>query len=126
MLNIIRIKKITFYAYHGVLSEEKKIGGIFEADLELTTDFTKAAEHDTLKDTADYDKIYKFVVQLVNEKKYSLIETLAMKIADGVLLNFKLVQKISVKVRKNNVPLGGLVEHVEAEVIKERSELENV
>ena len=46
MINIIRIKKASFYGYHGVMSEEKSMGGKFEADVDLYTDFSNAAEKD--------------------------------------------------------------------------------
>ncbi len=64
MLNIIRIKKATFYGYHGVLSEEQSVGGKFEADVDIYTDFSKAAEKDSLNQTVDYEKVYKFMYQL--------------------------------------------------------------
>ena len=77
MTNIIRIKKATFYAYHGVLSEEQSVGGKFEADVDIYTDFSEAAKKDSLKQTIDYDKVYKFMYQLALEQKYYLIEALA-------------------------------------------------
>lgn len=123
MLNIIRIKKATFYGYHGVLSEEQTVGGKFEADVDLYTDFSKAAVDDNLSETIDYHKVYKFIYKLALEEKHYLIESLATKIADELLLNFKELQKVCVRVRKNNPPLGGVVDCVEVEVIKERKEL---
>lgn len=123
MLNIIRIKKATFYGYHGVLSEEQTVGGKFEADVDLYTDFSKAAINDDLSETIDYHKVYKFIYKLALEEKHYLIESLATKIADELLLNFKELQKVCVRVRKNNPPLGGVVDCVEVEVIKERKEL---
>jgi 7,8-dihydroneopterin aldolase/epimerase/oxygenase len=123
MLNIIRIKKATFYGYHGVLSEEQTVGGKFEADVDLYTDFSKAAVDDNLSETIDYHKVYKFIYKLALEDKHYLIESLATKIADELLLNFKELQKVCVRVRKNNPPLGGVVDCVEVEVIKERKEL---
>ena len=123
MLNIIRIKKAVFYAYHGVLSEEQSVGGKFEADVDIYTSFHDAAERDELKQTVNYDKAYKFVYQLALEQKYHLIETLAIKIADGLLAKFPKIEKVAVRIRKNNPPLGGLVDCVEVEVVKNRDEL---
>ena len=123
MLNIIRIKKATFYGYHGVLSEEQSVGGKFEADVDIYTDFSKAAEKDSLNQTVDYEKVYKFMYQLALGQKYYLIEALAAKIADELLKKFSQIQKVAVRVRKNNPPLGGLVDCVEVEVVKERDEL---
>ncbi|MHB8338711.1 MAG: dihydroneopterin aldolase [Ignavibacteriaceae bacterium] len=123
MENIIRIKKATFYAYHGVLSEEQSVGGKFEADVDVYTNFSSAAHKDSLKETVNYDKVYKFMYQLALEQKYHLIETLAAKIADELLKAFPLIEKVAVRIRKNNPPLGGVVDCVEVEVIKQRDEL---
>ena len=123
MQNIIRIKKATFYGYHGVLSEEQTVGGKFEADVDLYTDFSKAAVDDNLSETIDYHKVYKFIYKLALDEKHYLIESLATKIANELLLNFKPLEKVCVRVRKNNPPLGGVVDCVEVEVIKERKEL---
>lgn len=123
MTNIIRIKKATFYGYHGVRSEEQSVGGKFEADVDIYTDFQNAAKKDALDETIDYHKVYSFMYHLALEQKYYLIEALAVKIADELLKKFTAIQKVAVRVRKNNPPLGGVVDCVEVEVVKERNEL---
>lgn len=123
MENIIRIKKATFYGYHGVRTEEQSVGGKFEADVDIYTDFSNAAKKDSLAETIDYHKVYKFLYKMALEQKYYLIESLAMKIADELLINFPTIIKIAVRVRKNNPPLGGVVDCVEVEVVKERKDL---
>ena len=122
MQNIIRIKKATFYGYHGVRSEEQRVGGKFEADVDIYTDFSEASKEDKLDKTIDYHEVYSFMYKLALEQKYYLIESLATKIANELLNKFKLISKVAVRVRKNNPPLGGVVDCVEVEVIKERSE----
>jgi dihydroneopterin aldolase len=123
MVNVIKIRKATFYGYHGVRSEEQSVGGKFEADVDIYTDFSRAVKDDNLKETIDYHKVYSFMYQLALEQKYYLIESLAVKIADELLKKFSQIEKVAVRVRKNNPPLGGVVDHVEAEVIKERNEV---
>lgn len=123
MENIIRIKKATFYGYHGAMSEEQSVGGKFEADVDIYTNFTPAAKKDSLHETIDYHKVYKFMYHLALDQKYYLIESLAVKIADELLTNFPTITKIDIRVRKNNPPLGGVVDCVEVEVIKERKDL---
>lgn len=123
MKNIIRIKKATFYGYHGVLSEEQSVGGKFEADVDIYTDFSEAAKKDSLKQAIDYNAVYKFLYKMALEQKYYLIEALASRIADELLRNFARIQKVNVRVRKNNPPLGGVVDCVEVEVEKEHSEI---
>ncbi len=123
MQNIIRIKKATFYGYHGVLTEEQNVGGKFEADVDIYTDFREAADKDRLKATIDYHQVYKFLYKLALEEKHYLIETLTMKIADELLIRFPGINQVAVRVRKNNPPLGGVVDCVEVEVVKSREEL---
>lgn len=123
MQNIIKIRKATFYGYHGVRSEEQSVGGKYEADVDIYTDFSEAAQKDDLSKTIDYHKVYSFMYHLALDQKYYLIEALASKIADELLKNFNGIQKVSVRIRKNNPPLGGVVDHVEVEVVKEKSDL---
>lgn len=123
MQNIIRIKKATFYGYHGVRSEEQSVGGKFEADVDIYTDFSKAATKDSLSGTIDYQKVYSFMYELALKEKHYLIESLANKIADQLMKRFEGINEIAVRVRKNNPPVGGVVECVEVEVIKNRSEI---
>ncbi len=123
MTNVIRIKKATFYGYHGVSSEEQSVGGKYEADVDIYTDFLKAAKDDNLHETIDYEKVYKFMYKLALEQKYYLIESLALKIADELLKRFEAISKVAVRITKHNPPLGGVVDSVEVEVIKSRDEL---
>lgn len=122
MLNIIKIKNASFYAYHGALKEEQNIGGKFEADVDIYTNFSEAAKNDDLKSTIDYTDVYKFINKIVHEKKLYLIETLATIIADELIKKYPSIHKIAVRVRKHSVPVGGVLDYVEAEVIKENGE----
>ncbi|PKL81897.1 MAG: dihydroneopterin aldolase [Ignavibacteriae bacterium HGW-Ignavibacteriae-3] len=119
MTNIIRIRNASFYAYHGAMKEEQHIGGKFEADVDIYTDFSEAAKKDDLKLTIDYHEVYKFINQLVYEKKYFLIESLATMIANELMKKYPGIKKIAVRVRKHSVPVGGVLDYVEAEVVKE-------
>ncbi len=119
MINIVRIKNASFYAYHGAMKEEQTIGGKFEADVDMYFDFSDAAKIDDLKKTINYAEVYQFINDVIHKKKYYLIETLATIIADNLLSSYPQLEKVKVKVRKNNVPVGGIIEHVEAEVEKD-------
>ena len=122
MTNIIRIKNAQFYAYHGALKEEQNIGGKFEVDVDIQTDFSQAAESDELHLTINYHEVYKYLDKIIHSHKYYLIETIAKKIADEVIAHFSGIEKIIVRVRKRSVPVGGMLDYVEAEVIKEKDE----
>jgi dihydroneopterin aldolase len=117
---VIRIKNAVFYAYHGVGKDEQNLGGKFEVDVDLKTDFSAAVVSDSLKQTVNYEQIYLLVKTLVNEKKYYLIETLAETIADGVLEKYSNVNEVSVRLRKPHPPVKGVVDYVEVEVTRNR------
>lgn len=112
---VIRISNAKFYAHHGVLDAERTSGGLFEIDAEMTCDVTEAESEDNLKKTLDYEQLYKFIRDIVSEKKFYLIEALAYNIAIRIIENFSVVQKVTIKVRKPSPPLGGLVDYVEVE-----------
>lgn len=122
MINIIRLKSISFYAYHGVFRQEQNIGGKFEADVEIFTDYREAAAHDTLHDTIDYEKVYKTITEVSDGKKYYLIEALAMSITDTLFSRFANIDRIILRVRKNNPPIGGILDSVEVEIDKTKAE----
>ncbi|MBA4251103.1 MAG: dihydroneopterin aldolase [Chlorobiaceae bacterium] len=122
MTNIIRIKKASFYGYHGVFKQEQNVGGKFEADVDLYTDFSNVSEFDNLKNTIDYEKVYSLILSISVSQKFYLIETLTNKIVDELFFHFEKIDKIALRVRKNNPPIGGVVDSVEVEVIKTREE----
>lgn len=43
MTSKISLNAMRFYAYHGVLPQEKKVGNWFSVDLELSVDLSRAA-----------------------------------------------------------------------------------
>ncbi len=116
MTGIIRIKNAIFYGYHGVYASEQNSGGKFEVDVELYCDISNVMLTDSLKSTVDYEQVYNFLKDLITEKKFYLIESLAYRIADGLIKKFEKVQKVIVRVRKPSPPVGGVVDCVEVEV----------
>ncbi len=118
----IRLNNATFYAYHGVLTNEQASGGKFEVDVEMFGDFSKASQSDKLKDAVDYEKVYRFIKELVIEKRFYLIESLGTQIAESILKNFLLLNRIIVRVRKHTPQVGGVVDFVEFETERTRGD----
>ncbi len=119
--NIIRIKNAVFYAYHGADREEQRLGGKFEVDIEMHTNFSKAIETDNLNDTIDYEAVYSQIKDIINGKKYFLLETLAETIADLILRTHQGINYVTVCLRKPHPPVKGVVDYVEIRVSRERS-----
>ncbi|MBI1806347.1 MAG: dihydroneopterin aldolase [Ignavibacteria bacterium] len=118
---IIRIKNASFYAYHGVATDEQNLGGKFEVDVEIRSDLSAAIESDSLKQTVDYEAVYSFIQKTVTRKKYYLLEALANTIAQGLLQEFNGIQSLTVTVRKPHPPVKGVVDYVEVVVTEHRT-----
>ncbi len=114
-MGIIRLKNMQFYGYHGVSESEKHLGGKFEVDVEMKTDFQKAFASDNLEATIDYEAVYKTVDNCVKNDNYYLIESLADSIAKEILVRFS-VSEITVRVRKPHAPINGVLDTVEVEI----------
>lgn len=119
-LDIIRLHNAVFYAYHGVLTDEQNLGGKFEVDIELHCDLARGAASDHLRDTVDYEKVYSCIHNLVLGRKYYLLEALSNTIAQGILKQFKKVEKAVVRVRKPGAPVRGVIDYVEVELVRTR------
>ncbi len=83
----------------GIWGWERKIRQIVSIDLEMGADIRRAAETDSIDDTLNYKAISKRVQQFVADSEFQLVETMAEKIAELVLQDFK-VPWIQVRVSK--------------------------
>ena len=120
-MDAIRLGNMQFYGYHGVSEMERELGGKFEVDLEMFFSLKKAGKSDCIEDTLDYEAAYKLVQSCVEQKKYFLLEALAETIIETCMKTFP-VHRIIVRVRKPNAPVKGVLEHVEVECDRIRSE----
>jgi len=111
----IRIMNMTFYGHHGVEESERELGGRFAVDVELYLDLEPAGSTDDLTKTVDYKAVYKLVRQIEDARNYELVEALAHDVAESIIAQFA-VDEVVVRVRKQSVPLGGLIDYTEAEI----------
>ncbi len=122
-MGIIRLKNMQFYGYHGVHESEKELGGKFEVDLELRTSLAKSIESDALQDTIDYQAVYDTVENSLKRHKFYLLEALAGHIAKSLLRNFH-IDSLVIRVRKPHAPVRGVLDTVEVEIDRSRSDYE--
>lgn len=115
----IQLKNIKVYSYHGCLDEEGKIGSDYRVDLTVKGDLSHSAKTDNLADTIDYVHLNKIVKEEMNVRA-KLLETVAERILDRVLVELELVQKVKVDVSKINPPIGGDVGRVTVSRSKSR------
>lgn len=116
MLSTVRLVNAVFYAHHGVMEEEHRVGGRFEVDVALDLDVRAAAEHDDLDQTVDYERVYALAREVVTGSPAYLIERLAWRIAEAVAEAYPAVARVEVTVRKPNPPVGGPCDRAEVTV----------
>ena len=110
----VRLINAVFYAHHGVMKEEHRVGGRYEVDVAMQLDIDEAAEQDDLSRTVDYESVYGDVQRIITKNNFYLIERLALLIARQVLSSNKIVDEVEVTVRKSNPPVGGPCDRAEA------------
>lgn len=118
----IYLNELAFYGYHGVLSEENKLGQKFIISLVLGLSTKKAGISDNVNDTVSYADVYETVKEIAEGKPFKLIEALAEKIATEVLVNYPLLNEVTVKLIKPNPPIPGHYHSVAVEIERKRSE----
>jgi len=102
----ISIENMEFYAFHGHYYEEQIVGSKFLVNLTIEADLDKASVSDALKDTINYQAVYR-VVKEEMETKSKLLESIAKRIIDSIYTHFEEIQKVTVKISKINPPIGG-------------------
>jgi len=115
----ITLKNMVFFGYHGAMKEEREIGGRFEVDIDLMGDFSTPSTTDHLSDAVDYQKAYSLIKEKIEGSKYHLIEKIAGEVAEEILSSFT-VDQVKVRIRKRNVPIGGVVDYVEVELSRDK------
>lgn len=118
-MDIIRLNNMIFYAHHGYYKAERELGQKFEVDVVLECDFSQAVETDSLDDAINYRTVYEKVSKIFNSYKFTLLETLAERIAASILTLFP-VYSIRIRVRKPQVSMNGFLDNVEVEIYRQR------
>ncbi|MEI9907982.1 MAG: dihydroneopterin aldolase [Actinomycetota bacterium] len=120
MTDSIRISRIHGFGYHGVFEAEQLNGQDFYVDLVLTLDLSKPSQSDDLSDTVDYSVATQIVVDLVENKKFLLIEKLAGSIAENLLATFSSLEEVEVTVHKPQAPVSAKVEDISVVLVRRR------
>ena len=101
----IILQEMRFYAYHGVLPQERVVGGDYTVSVEVDVDVTSAIEHDVVDVTLNYAELYE-VVQHEMLTPSDLLEHLAGRIGKAIMTAFPQVKAVDLTVMKDNPPMG--------------------
>ncbi len=101
----IHLKDLRFYAFHGVLPQEKSVGAYFILNICVKVDVERAALTDELSDTVSYADIYQIAkeeMQVTSE----LLEHVAGRICKRLYQEFSSVEAVDITIEKENAPIG--------------------
>lgn len=121
MNNTVIISNLRFYAFHGVLSQEKSVGHNFIVSLKIDCDFSQAILRDKVAGTIDYG----LVVEIVKKEmvvRSKLMEHLAGRILYALFDKFPQAINVSVTIIKENPPVNADTDGCGIEINTSREE----
>ncbi len=102
---VVEVRGLRVFGHHGVHPEERKAGQDFLFDLDLEVGNRGAT--DRIEDAVDYVAVARTVREVSSARTYSLIEPLAIDVADAMLERFG-VERATVRITKPAVMPAGL------------------
>lgn len=113
----IELKRLHFYAYHGLYAEEKKTGNEFEVNLSVSYEPISGTVTD-ISDTVNYAKLYE-LVKTEMQKPRHLLETFVMETTEIIHLSFPQVKRIAISISKLHVPIAKFTGIASVSFVKE-------
>ncbi len=115
----IYLNEVVFFGYHGLYADEKKLGNTYKVDVHI--DFTpKVSIIDQLDQTIDYVHVYALVKKRM-EIPTPLLETLVATIAEDILVEQPIADKVFVKITKVIMPIPQFDGNASVSIEKSRS-----
>lgn len=105
MTDTIELRDIRFSAIVGVLPEERERQQPLSVDIDIVRDFLEAARHDDINATTNYAQVITTAITIAQHGEFQLLETLAHRIASGVLGVDVAIESVTVAVRKLRPPV---------------------
>ena len=101
----ILLSDLRFHAFHGVLPQERLVGGNFVVDLRVGYPLAQAITFDQVDDTLNYASLYALVEREMQQPS-SLLEHVAGRIAQAIAKTFPQALSIDLTLTKQNPPMG--------------------
>jgi len=101
----IYLDEMRFYAYHGVMEQERLVGGEYSVSLTVEADLSEAVRTDDVADTINYAALYE-VVKSEMAVPSKLLEHVAGRIGRRAMETFERITTLTIKVTKLNPPMG--------------------
>jgi dihydroneopterin aldolase len=98
-MDIIYLHDLKIECIIGIWEWERRVKQTIILDLDMAADIRRAAATDRIDDTLNYKAVAKRLIDFVGGSQFQLVETLAEKIAEILLTEFKL-KWVRVRVNK--------------------------
>ncbi len=108
MKTSIELCRIRFYAYHGVMKQERCVGNDYEVSLRVDVPVQRAMDSDDVNDTVDYARLYALVAAEM-EHPSSLLEHVAGRILRSIETQYPTVEGGRLRIAKLSPPIAGEV-----------------
>jgi len=118
MPDLIEIKGIKSFGYHGVFESENIAGQDFYVDVLLELDLTRASVTDDVADTVNYAEVTDLVLEEITGEPVSLIEKLASRIIDRIKSSYPQIMAVSVTVHKPQAPVNAQVSDISVTITR--------
>ena len=114
----IVLKELVFFARHGLLEEEAKLGQRFRLDVVVELDPSLDLATDSPESTVNYVELFETIKEIFTEQRFNMIEAAADAIAVGILDRFTKLVSVTVEVKKPSVPVDCVCDYFAAEVTR--------
>ena len=114
----IELKELVFYARHGLLEEEAKLGQRFRIDVIAELDPKLDLSLDDEESTVNYVELYETVDSIFAGRRFNMIEASADAICLAILERFEKIISVTVRVKKPSVPVDCICDYFAAEVTR--------
>lgn len=104
-MDIIYLHDLRIETIVGVYDWERQIKQTVVLNLDMGTDIAKAAATDSIEDTLNYKAVAKRLIAFVGDSEFQLVETLAERVAELVINEFK-VPWLRLRVNKEGAVRG--------------------
>ncbi len=104
-MDIIYLHDLKIECVVGIWEWERRIRQTVIFDLDMAADIRRAATTDHIDDTLNYKAVAKRLLDFVGNSQFQLVETLAEKVAEILLVEFRL-KWVRVRVNKKGAVRG--------------------
>ncbi|MBR1388779.1 MAG: dihydroneopterin aldolase [Prevotella sp.] len=111
----VSLHEVRFHAFHGVMPQERQVGGEFVVSLRVGYPLQAAMESDEVGDTLDYAALYE-VVKREMAVPSKLLEHVAGRIVKAVADTYPVVTSIDLELTKQNPPMGAVCKGAGVEI----------